>query len=211
VISLQNLCFSYHDNEPIISNLSFEFLPGVVTGITGDSGRGKSTLLYLMGLLLKPTSGEVSYNSVELSHLSDWRRSAIRARSIGFVFQDAALDPRRSVLDNVIEGHLYSGLARATAIVRAQELLKLFEVTLRYDRRPGEISGGQAQRVALCRALVSEPNVVLADEPTGNLDSHAASLVMDALVGLARDEKKTVAIASHDPVVVSACDTVLAL
>jgi ABC-type lipoprotein export system ATPase subunit len=211
MIEVADLAFGYRRDESIIDGLSWGFPSGAVTGVTGRSGSGKSTLLYLLGLLLSPWSGRIVIDGDDQATRSDRDRSALRARRIGFVFQDAALDPTRTVLDNAVEGSIYAGMARGEAIERAQRLLDRFEVSLRADHRPGEVSGGQAQRVALCRALLNDPSIVLADEPTGNLDLDTAAVVIDTLVRLAHDEGATVIIASHDPEVVAACDQVLAL
>ncbi len=211
VIEVADLSFGYRRGEPIIAGLDWVFSSGRVTGVTGRSGSGKSTLLYLLGLLLSPWSGRIVYDDENLAKASDRLRSRTRAERIGFVFQDAALDSTRTVLDNIIEGSLYTGLARKTAVGRARDLMGRFEVGLRATHRPGEVSGGQAQRVALCRALLNRPQVVLADEPTGNLDTDTARIVIEALVNLSHQEGATVIIASHDPNVAAACDEVLTL
>lgn len=211
MIEISGLSFGYKRGEPIIDGLDWVFPAGRVTGITGRSGSGKSTLLYLLGLLLSPLSGRIAFDGEDLGASSDRVRSRVRADRIGFVFQDAALDSTRSVLDNIIEGSLYTGMRRRVAVARAGELMVRFDVGLRAVHKPGEVSGGQAQRVALCRALLNKPRVVLADEPTGNLDTDIARVVINSLVGLAHADGATVVIASHDPKVVAACDEVLAL
>ncbi len=211
MVTLSDLSFGYRRAEPIISGLTHEFEPALLTAVTGPSGRGKSTLLYLIGLLLTPWSGRIGIDDViDAARLGDGDRSHLRARRIGFVFQDALLDPSRSVVDNVIEGTLYAGTPRAVAREAALLLLDRFEVSLRADHRPGEVSGGQAQRVALCRALIKGPSLILADEPTGNLDAESSQLVIDGLRQSALGGA-TVIIASHDARVVGACDRVLAL
>lgn len=176
-----------------------------MTALTGPSGRGKSTLLYLLGALLTPNSGRICVGGVDVTTLGDADRAAYRAASVGFMFQDAALDPTRTVMDNVLEGALYAGVGRRVATTRALSLLVRFGVERRADGRPGEISGGQAQRIGLCRALITRPSVVLADEPTGNLDRASADVVLTALSEAAR-EGAVVVVASHDPVVVARCD-----
>jgi ABC-type lipoprotein export system ATPase subunit len=211
MIEVSGLRFGYRETEPIFTGLDWSFQSGQVSGITGRSGCGKSTLLYLLGLLLTPWEGTIRLDGEDVALKPDRIRSAIRAEKIGFVFQDAALDPTRTVLDNVLEGALYAGLPRSKAVNRAGTLLDRFQVGLRADRKPGEVSGGQAQRVALCRALLNHPQVILADEPTGNLDTDTANLVIDTLQTLAHQQQATVIIASHDPQVVAACDQVLAL
>jgi len=211
MIGVEGLSFGYRRGEAILDGFSHVFPAGFVSGVTGRSGSGKSTLLYLVGLLLTPWSGQIRFGGMEAGGLSDAARSAIRASRVGFVFQDAVLDPSRSVLDNIIEGAVYAGVGRAAATVRARVLAERFEVGLRLGHRPGEVSGGQAQRVALCRALVNRPKVILADEPTGNLDDETARVVIDALVELAHDQDATVIIASHDHQVTAVCDEVVGL
>lgn len=130
---------------------------------------------------------------------------------MGFVFQDAALDPRRQVIDSVIEPALYAGWDRNSAVLRAMELMDMMGVSIRADHRPGEISGGQAQRVAVCRALMNNPKVILADEPTGNLDHENAEIVLSALAAIAEDEERTVIIATHDSFVIESSHEVLEL
>lgn len=211
MISVVGLSFGYRRSEAIFDGFDATFPSGRVSGVTGRSGSGKSTLLYLVGLLLTPWSGRIRFDGADVSGLSDAARSQIRASRVGFVFQDAALDPSRSVLDNMIEGAVYAGLGRGEATRRAVELAERFDVALRLDHKPGEVSGGQAQRVALCRALVNGPEVILADEPTGNLDEATAAVVIDALVEQARGRGATVVIASHDHEVVGVCDQVVGL
>jgi len=212
MVGLTGLSFGYRRGEPIIENLDHTFPPRLVAGVTGASGRGKSTLLYLIGLLLTPWRGRIDIDEVaRASELGDVERSRLRAQRIGFVFQDAVLDPSRTVLDNVIEGSIYAGLSRSEARERGLELLERCGVLLRTNHRPGEVSGGQAQRVALCRALLNRPTLILADEPTGNLDATSASVVIEAMTTAAHTDGATVIIASHDPRVVAACDSVLEL
>lgn len=212
MVSLEGLSFGYRAGEPIIDGLDATFAPGEVWAITGPSGCGKSTLLYLVGLLLTPWSGRIGIGQVAAaSELGDHERSRLRGAHIGFVFQDAVLDPARSVLDNVTEPAVYAGIGRVAARQRAGELLERFGVRLRADHRPGEVSGGQAQRVALCRALLTQPTLILADEPTGNLDAASAGIVIEALTAAAHADGATVMIASHDERVVAACDQVLHL
>jgi putative ABC transport system ATP-binding protein/lipoprotein-releasing system ATP-binding protein len=211
VLAVRGLSFAYRRNgEELLGGLDWQFTAGAVTGVTGESGRGKSTLLYLLGLLLRPRAGQVLFEQTPVHRLPDAHRARLRARRIGFVFQDAVLDSSRTILDAVIEPALYAGGTRTQASARARELLSRFGVALRADHRPGEISGGQAQRVALCRALVNDPVVLLADEPTGNLDRANADMVLAAL----REQAMagcTVVIATHDPFVLEHVDTLITL
>jgi lipoprotein-releasing system ATP-binding protein len=211
LISIEALEFRYRaDGEELFGRLDHDFAVGAVSVVTGASGRGKSTLLYLLGLLLTPTVGVVRFGGLDTQGLSDGERSRLRAERIGFVFQDAALDANRPVLDNIVEGGLYAGLSRGEAELRARVLLDRLGVTLREDHKPGEVSGGQAQRVGLCRALIKNPALMLADEPTGNLDEDSTDVVLDELRASA-SEGATVIIASHDPRVVERADHVLSL
>lgn len=205
MITATGLRFAYRRSEPLFVDLDLQLRRGSVTALTGPSGTGKSTLLYMLGLLLRPTAGEIVVDGVSTSGLDDGQKSWLRAHRIGFVFQDAALDTSRTVLDNVIETALYTGLPRPRAKARARELMAQFGVDLRADHRPGQVSGGQAQRVALCRALLQDPPILLADEPTGNLDRAAADAVLNAFAEVARTGT-TVVVATHDPVVVERCD-----
>jgi ABC-type lipoprotein export system ATPase subunit len=198
MIRTDALSFAYHtDALPVFSEFDATFRRGALTAVTGPSGCGKSTLLYLLGLMLTPSAGLIELDGVDAGRLSDPDRARLRASRIGFVFQDALLDPSRTILDNVTEGGLYAGIPQAESLQRALHLLSAFGVERRSDRRPGEISGGQAQRVALCRALVKRPSVILADEPTGNLDRASADIVWSALTDAAA-EGATVVVATHD-------------
>lgn len=205
-LAVRDLTFAYRQGAtPVIDGLDCTLEPGSVTALAGASGSGKSTLLYILALMLRARSGAVLWDGAEVSRLSDAARAQIRARDVGFVFQDALLDPARTVLDNVVDGGLYAGIPRAQLRSRAHELLERFGVRHRRDHRPGEVSGGQAQRVALCRALVTRPRVVFGDEPTGNLDPVSARVVWDALVAAAADGA-TVVVATHDPALAGRAD-----
>jgi lipoprotein-releasing system ATP-binding protein len=198
LISLEDITFRYRAREePVLVGMSHAFMPGSMTGVTGPSGCGKSTLLALLGLLLTPDAGRICWSGEDLGRGSDAVRSDIRARRVGFVFQDALLDPARTILANVVEGGLYAAVQPADLEARALDLLERFGVEQRADHRPGEISGGQAQRVALCRALVKDPALLLADEPSGNLDDASATVVWEALWDAA-SAGAAVVVATHD-------------
>lgn len=211
MLSVEDLGFAYRRGaEELFDGLTHSFQPGVVTALTGPSGRGKSTLLYILGLMLTPSRGVVLLDGDPVSRGSDRRRSELRAQRIGFVFQDSALDPARPTLDSVIEPALYAGSTTRRAKVRALELMERMGVAARAKHRPGEVSGGQAQRLAVCRALVTDPLVVLADEPTGNLDRANATEVLQALAKAA-EGARTVVVATHDPFVIEHADEVVSL
>ena len=206
----RGVSFGYGAAELLFENWSATFAAGEVVVITGPSGRGKSTLLYLLGLMLRPSAGELTVHGRSVASLGDRARAELRATQFGFVFQDAALDPTRTVLDNVVETALYRDEPRAPARRRALDLMARFGVAVPSTARPGQISGGQAQRIALCRALLHEPRILLADEPTGNLDAASADVVITAFrehaaLGAA------VIVVTHDPAVVARCDRQLAL
>lgn len=210
VLEAENVSFEYSSGIPVVQSWSAQFHAGTVTALTGPSGRGKSTLLYLLGLMLTPSSGLVRIGGIDAATTSDRARSFMRATQFGFVFQDAALDPTRSVLDNVVEGALYRGEDRSRASDRAHRLLDRFGVSVPANRKPGQVSGGQAQRIALCRALLNNPRVLLADEPTGNLDPATADVVVGALQEQAR-KGAAVVVVTHSPLVAAACDMELVL
>lgn len=210
-LAVSELCFSYRGSESnVLDNVNWCFANGALTSVTGPSGRGKSTLLFILGQLLRPTHGSVTWDGHDLTRWGDCEASRFRAETVGFVFQDAALDPRRSTLENVLEGCAYSSLDRREATRRAKDLTSQFGVDHRAKARPGQISGGQAQRVALCRALIHRPALILADEPTGNLDAASSALVLDGL-DHAAELGATVVVATHDPEVVRRCAHALLL
>jgi ABC-type lipoprotein export system ATPase subunit len=197
--------FRFTPSQPLIESLSFEAAAGHVTAITGPSGSGKSTVLFLAGLLLRPERGSILHSGRDSSGLTDAERSRFRAERVGFVFQDALLDRSRSVIDNVLEGALYRGDRRRPLRARAVELMGSHGLDIEPSRRAVDLSGGQAQRIALCRALLGSPALVLADEPTGNLDDANAGAVIDSLRSAAQIGA-TVVVATHDAKVLAECD-----
>lgn len=205
MIEVRCCTFAYASSPSVFEDLDFTAPAGAITAVTGPSGRGKSTLLYVIGLMLRPQRGQILLGGRRIDELSDTARSRLRGRKFGFVFQDAALDSTRSVQDNVVESTVYNGLSRKPALVRARQMLIDLGVDVDPSRRPGQLSGGQAQRVALCRALIHEPRVVLADEPTGNLDETSSNAVLGSLRHAA-DRGAAVVIATHDPRVLDRSD-----
>lgn len=210
LLEARSLSFGYEHSQNLISDFNASFVSGEITAITGASGRGKSTLLYMLGLMLPPGDGSLLVEGESTLLWTDKELSRCRARLFGFIFQDAALDSSRSVLDNVVETALYRDEPRAAAEQRARQLLRHFQVEVEAHRRPGQISGGQAQRVALCRALLGEPRIIIADEPTGNLDAATSELVLKAFRDSA-DEGATVLLATHDMAVAARSDRRIAL
>lgn len=210
MIEATAITFGYRRRQPIFDGWSASIDRGEVVAVAGPSGSGKSTLLYIVGTLVRPWSGTLRIGDVNVETLGDRGRSDVRSMAVGFVFQDAMLDPRRSVLDNIVEGAIYRGSDRRASAARARSLLGHFGVDVEPARRATDLSGGQAQRVALCRALLNDPAVILADEPTGNLDRQNAGVVEDALFEQAR-AGATVVIATHDEGLAGRCDRIIRL
>lgn len=209
-LAVRDLTFGYTAKRLLFDGWSQSFPAGEMTAVVGSSGRGKSTLLYLLGLMVRPTDGSVLVDGVDHARASDRKRAEVRARHFGFVFQDAALDTTRSVLDNIVEAALYRAQPRSQAVRRARNLLDAFDLDIEETARPGQISGGQAQRIALCRAMLARPGIVLADEPTGNLDAAAAGVVVDALRAAASDGAAVVVV-THSQEVAAQCDRTVRL
>jgi ABC-type lipoprotein export system ATPase subunit len=205
MIEATDISFGYRRGQPVVSGWSASVEAGQTAAIVGPSGSGKSTLLYILGTLVRPWSGSLSLGGARVERLGDGPRSDIRSALIGFVFQDAMLDPRRSILDNVLEGGIYRGDPRRDSIERAKALLDKLEVGVEARRKATDLSGGQAQRVAICRALLASPRIILADEPTGNLDRANAEVVDTALFEQAR-AGAAVVIVTHDESLAARCD-----
>lgn len=210
LLEARDITFGYIPGSPVLRELSADFAAGSMTAMTGPSGRGKSTLLYLLGLMLRPSSGQILIGGFDVGGLRDAARARLRADRFGFVFQDAALDATRTVLDNITETALYRQESRRHVERRALGLLDRFEVDLPASRKPGQVSGGQAQRIALCRALLNSPQILLADEPTGNLDPATSDLVVGALREHAH-AGNAVIVVTHSPDVAAASDVEIRL
>ncbi|MCL9657355.1 ABC transporter ATP-binding protein [Pseudomonas protegens] len=201
-ISLQGIGKSYRLAEQplhILKNVSLSIEAGESCAILGASGSGKSTLLNILGLLDLPDNGDYRFAGHDIFRASPDQLAAIRNQQIGFVFQSFNLLPRLSALDNVALPLSYRAVARRESLERAQHMLDQVGLGQRAHHRPADLSGGQRQRVAIARALVGEPSVILADEPTGNLDSHTAQEIMDLLLSLNRERQVTLIIVTHDP------------
>jgi ABC-type lipoprotein export system ATPase subunit len=209
-LDVHDLRFAYPGSAPLIAGLDLSAEPGQMVAVQGRSGTGKSTLLFLLGLFIAPTGGRIVVDGLETTGLGDAERSRLRAHRIGFVFQDAALHPTATMEDNVAEGALYAGASYAAALSDARRLLDAYGIGHLASRRPTQVSGGQAQRAALCRALIRRPALVLADEPTGNLDPENAAEVIKGLRGAA-DEGAAVVVVTHSPTIAAACDRVIEL
>jgi putative ABC transport system ATP-binding protein len=189
-----------YPSEPPVSALrgvSFKIRGGELVGIVGPSGSGKTTLLHLMGTLDRPSAGQIRITGLDTAALSDRQLATLRATRIGFVFQQFFLAEHQSVLDNVADGILYAGAPLQERRARALDALRLVGLDRRPQARPTELSGGQRQRVAIARALVGSPAIVLADEPTGNLDQTTGHAIVALLHDL-RDQGVTIVVVTHD-------------
>ena len=182
---------------------------GLLIILSSPSGAGKSTLLHIAGLLDVPDAGEVRICGQDMRGLSDRRRTAVRRQDVGFVYQFHHLLPEFTALENVMLPQLANGISRAEAQARAADLLCRVGVEARADHRPAALSGGEQQRVALCRALANEPRLLLADEPTGNLDPETSDQVFDALMALVRGTGLSAVIATHNLELAARMDRVL--
>jgi len=190
---------SGHNKVSAVSDVSFQVPEGQFASIIGKSGSGKSTLLCLLGALDKPTAGHIEVDGQDITNLGDHALIAYRCRKIGFVFQSYNLVPNLNALENVMLPMEFAGLRRTKRKARAQNLLD--QVGLSGDkqrRKPGRLSGGEQQRVAIARALANQPKLILADEPTGNLDSQTGKMIFDLLHKLARSENTTIIAVTHD-------------
>lgn len=201
VIETQNLRKTYQQGGrplEVLKGVDLEVSPGEFIAIMGPSGSGKSTLLNMIGALDRPTSGNVFINGFDLNHLNDNEVAGLRNREIGFIFQFFNLIPRMDAISNVELPMAISGKGRGERRKRAEELLNLVGLGDRTDHKPSQLSGGEQQRVAIARSLANDPNLVLADELTGNLDSKTGEEVMHLLRMLNKEEGKTFVFITHD-------------
>ncbi|MBW8093140.1 ABC transporter ATP-binding protein [Streptomyces hygroscopicus subsp. hygroscopicus] len=187
-----------YGHTPALDGAEFSIHPGEVVAVMGPSGSGKSTLLHCLAGIVKPDSGSVHYNGRELTAMSDTERSSLRRGEFGFVFQFGQLVPELTCVENVALPLRLNGAKRKEAEARAASWLERLEVADVAHQRPGEVSGGQGQRVAVARSLVTGPRVLFADEPTGALDSLNGERVMELLTEAARDTRAAVVLVTHE-------------
>ena len=187
------------ENElEILHGINFDVKEGEFVSVVGQSGSGKSTLMNIIGLLDRQTSGSYELNKVDISSLKDSELSAYRSKKIGFVFQNFNLIPRSNALKNVELPMTYAGVPKKERTERAERLLEIVDMKDRMDHLPNQLSGGQKQRVAIARAMANDPDIILADEPTGALDSKTGRTVMDLFHKLNEVEKRTIIVITHN-------------
>ena len=192
-----------------VDEVSLELVRGELVALVGPSGSGKSTLLSLGGALLTPTAGTVRIEGTDLTDLDDRQRTALRATRVGLVFQTAALVPFLTAAENVALVGGFAGMASAAARSRAEQLLNELELGARKDHRPGQLSGGEQQRVAIARAMLNEPRLLLADEPTAQLDRQRGLQVIDLIVATAHAHQCAGMVVTHDERIASKADRIL--
>lgn len=198
-------------NLTLFENLSFQVKKGDLVAIVGDSGSGKSTLLHILGALDRPSDGDVYFAELRLAQLSEAAAAEFRNRELGFVWQFHYLLPEFTAVENIAMPLLVRGLVRREAETQARHWLQEVGLLDRAHHRPGELSGGEQQRVALARALVTRPQVLMADEPTGDLDNRTAETVFNLIAKLHRDYQLTSLIVTHNLAFARRCDRVIRL
>lgn len=201
LLSAKNLCKTYQEGKmvtEVLKDVTFDIYPKSLMAIIGSSGSGKSTLLHLLGGLDQPTSGEILFKSQQLNQLSEQEKAQLRNQQIGFVYQFHHLLPDFTALENVAMPLLIGGVKPNEAKQRAMAMLDSVNLVKRANHRPSELSGGERQRVAIGRALINNPALVMADEPTGNLDKSTADAIFDLLIKLNREHGTAFLVVTHD-------------
>ena len=201
IIQLQDIRKNYYLGKQtieVLKGITFDILKNEYVALMGPSGSGKSTLMNILGCLDTPTSGKYILNGKDVSSTSDNDLADVRNNEIGFVFQQFNLLPRLTAVENVALPLVYAGITKKQRTERAMEVLRKVDLVDRSNHKPNEMSGGQNQRVAIARALVNDPSIILADEPTGNLDSHSGKEIVE-LIERMNSEGLTLIIVTHDP------------
>lgn len=211
ILSTKNIIKNYPAKNgtaavDVLKGVDLEIESGSITAIVGASGSGKSTLMHILGGLDKPSSGEVYFNDQNIAVFTDEQLSKFRNREIGFVFQFHHLLPEFSALENVMMPALIGNLSLKEVTNRATQLLTQFGLSDRLDHRPSMLSGGEQQRVAMARALMNDPSVLLADEPTGNLDEKNTNDLIEQIIALRSSRNLTIVLVTHDKEIAQRCD-----
>lgn len=199
------------DTIKVLKGLDFEIGQNEFVGIMGKSGCGKTTLLKLLGLIDRPTGGELYFKDKRVKKLWEDERADIRRRRIGFVFQDFYLMDSLTVEENIMLPMILDKAEEEDCYKNARNYAEHFGILKLMKKYPYELSGGERQRVAICRALINRPDLILADEPTGNLDSQSGKIVIDALDNIHKEHKKTIVMVTHDPQIASYCSRIILL
>lgn len=214
LLQAKNIIKTYNEDKirtNVLKGVNIDIYSNELTAIVGKSGSGKSTLLHILGTLDKADSGEIIYKGEELLKLSDKKKAAFRNIHLGFVYQFHHLLSDFSALENVMMPMLIAGINKNDAKQRALELLEKVALSEKADSRPSELSGGQRQRVAIARALANNPELILADEPTGNLDDKTSNEVMNLLKESAKEFHQTIILVTHDPQIADMADKVITI
>jgi len=214
-LDLSGIAKGYNHGQPneinVLRGVDLAVQPGEVVALVAPSGAGKSTLLHIAGLLDTPDAGQVRIGGEDVTGLGDRRRTGIRRDDVGFIYQFHHLLPEFTALENIVLPQLANGVSRGAAEARARDLLARVGIADRADHRPAALSGGEQQRVAFCRALANQPRLLLADEPTGNLDPDTADRVFAALMELVRDTGLAALIATHNHALAARMDRTVRL
>ena len=195
----------------VLKGLDLEVREGEFVGIMGRSGCGKTTLLKTLGLIAQPNGGDIWYRDKKVSNIYGDKLAEIRRKELGFIFQDFYLMESLSVLENIMMPMIFNEDNIAESKKKAIEIAEKFQVDHLLHKKPYEISGGEKQRTAICRTLVADPGLIFGDEPTGNLDSKSAKVVIEALEQINRELKKTIILVTHDPIIASYCSRIIFL
>ncbi len=215
IIEMRNIVKRFYIGQPneleILHGINLDVKNGEFLSIVGESGSGKSTLMNLIGALDRPTCGAYFMDGIDISRMNDAMLSQLRNERVGFVFQSFHLIPRTSAIQNVEVPLLYAGISRKKRRERAMEMLEMVGMADRISHKPNELSGGQKQRIAIARAMINSPSILLADEPTGALDSKTGRLIMDLFHKLHKENGKTIVLITHNGDLAKETDRILTL
>lgn len=215
VIEMKGIYKNYYEGQEnelhILHDINMNVEEGEFVALVGESGSGKSTMMNIMGALDRPSAGKYYLNGEDISELDDEELSEIRNNEIGFVFQNSCMIPRITALENVEVPLMYGGMSRKARRKKAMELLDMMGMSERYEHKSNELSGGQNQRVAIARALACDPSIILADEPTGALDSKTGRLIMNIFHRLHKEQGKTIVLITHSRELAAETDRIITI